>query len=77
MVNIGEIHCTTGPFTRQTVTNGGFKRLESQLSLFDVVRIDHFRGFHDYWSIPADTSDAKAGKWENGPGIDFWNVVAK
>ena len=53
------------------------KRLESQLSLFDVVRIDHFRGFHDYWSIPADTSDAKAGKWENGPGIDFWNVVAK
>ncbi len=53
------------------------KRLESQLRLFDVVRIDHFRGFHDYWSIPKETSDAKAGEWKDGPGIDFWEVVAK
>lgn len=53
------------------------RRLESQLRLFDVVRIDHFRGFHDYWSIPANTSDAKTGEWKDGPGLDFWNVVTK
>ena len=53
------------------------RRLDSQLKLFDVVRIDHFRGFHDFWSIPVETSDAKLGNWKEGPGVDFWNVAQK
>ncbi len=53
------------------------QRLESQLRLFDVVRIDHFRGFHDYWSISTKTTDAKKGEWKDGPGLDFWKVAAK
>lgn len=53
------------------------RRLESQLKFFDVVRIDHFRGFHDYWSIPVETSDAKLGNWKEGPGVDFWDVAQK
>ena len=53
------------------------QRLQSQLRLFDVVRIDHFRGFHDYWSIPTSTKDARKGEWQDGPGLDFWKVVAK
>ena len=52
-------------------------RLSHQLELFDVVRIDHFRGFHDYWSIPDITKDAKLGEWKNGPGMDFWEVIQK
>ena len=55
------------------------KRLDSQLRFFDVVRIDHFRGFHDYWSIPVskkdDIHDAKLGEWKPGPGLDFWEYA--
>ena len=51
------------------------ERLASQLNLFDVVRIDHFRGFHDYWSIPAKTNDARSGAWQKGPGMKFWKVA--
>ncbi len=50
-------------------------RLAVQLKLFDVVRIDHFRGFHDYWSISTKTNDARNGNWKNGPGMKFWEVA--
>ena len=49
--------------------------MEAQLDLFDVVRIDHFRGFNDYWSIDSETKDAKSGTWQNGPGLNFWKVI--
>ncbi len=52
-------------------------RLSGQLELFDVIRIDHFRGFHDYWSIPNDSQDAKLGTWKKGPGLKFWKVAEK
>jgi 4-alpha-glucanotransferase len=44
------------------------QRLRRNLELTDVVRIDHFRGFAGYWSIPADAKDARAGQWVTGPG---------
>ena len=44
------------------------RRIEYMLTLFDGVRIDHFRGFESYWSIPADAKTAKEGKWVKGPG---------
>lgn len=43
-------------------------RIEHALNLFDGVRIDHFRGFEAYWSIPSGAKSAKAGKWAKGPG---------
>lgn len=43
------------------------QRLQQNLSMCDVVRIDHFRGFCGYWSIPADAEDARAGSWRRGP----------
>jgi 4-alpha-glucanotransferase len=52
-------------------------RLAIQLKLFDVVRIDHFRGFHDYWSISTETDDARLGAWCDGPGMKFWEVARK
>lgn len=51
------------------------ERLRANLSLCDIVRIDHFRGFDTYWSIPAKARTAKTGKWEKGPGIDFFKAV--
>ena len=49
-------------------------RLKSQTEIFDVVRIDHFRAFNDYWSIPC-SGNAKQGTWEPGPGLKFWNKI--
>ena len=50
-------------------------RLENQLELFDVIRIDHFRGFNDYWSISAESKNAQCGYWMKGPGIQFWEIT--
>lgn len=49
-------------------------RLKNAALLYDMVRIDHFRGFHTYWSIPAEAKSAMDGHWEKGPGqplVDF------
>ena len=51
------------------------RRLSYMLTLFDGVRIDHFRGFEAYWSIPADAQSAKAGKWVKGPGRNIVDVI--
>ena len=51
------------------------ERLRQNLLLFDVVRIDHFRAFADYWEVPAEEKTAINGKWENTPGVDFFKKV--
>jgi 4-alpha-glucanotransferase len=43
-------------------------RLRRTAELVDLARIDHFRGFVAYWSVPADAADARAGRWRRGPG---------
>lgn len=43
-------------------------RVRSQLQLFDLLRIDHFRGFEAYWEIPASEPTAIAGRWVKAPG---------
>ncbi|MGN8895496.1 4-alpha-glucanotransferase [Flavonifractor sp. HCP28S3_F3] len=53
-----------------------WKRRGAQMArLYDVVRIDHFRAFHTYWSIPADAPDARPGHWEKGPGFDLLDAL--
>lgn len=52
------------------------ERMAWALSMYDAVRIDHFRAFSAYWSIPADEK-ATEGRWEKGPGMDFFNVLKK
>ena len=44
---------------------------------YDVVRIDHFRGFDEYYSIPYGRENARIGEWEKGPGIELFDVVKK
>ncbi len=51
------------------------RRLEYMLTLFDGVRIDHFRGLESYWSIPASAKTAKEGKWVKGPGRPLIDVL--
>lgn len=48
------------------------KRLSFCYDMYDVVRIDHFRGFDEYYSIPYGEATAVNGHWEKGPGIDFF-----
>jgi 4-alpha-glucanotransferase len=43
-------------------------RLTSTLKLVDLVRFDHFRGFYDYWEVPAGAATAETGVWRRGPG---------
>ena len=53
------------------------KRLQYSLEQFDFVRIDHFRGFENYWEIPADADTAKEGQWKEGPGFEFFEEMLK
>ena len=51
------------------------KRLKAAEKLYDVVRIDHFRGFESYWAVPAGDDTARNGKWVKGPGMEFIKAV--
>ena len=53
------------------------KRIEYSFKIYDIVRIDHFRGFEAYWSISAKDKTAVKGHWEKGPGIEFFRVLER
>ena len=53
------------------------KRIKAMSELYDVVRIDHFRGFDSYYAIPAKDKTARNGEWREGPGMDLFNVLEK
>ncbi|MFI5336197.1 MAG: 4-alpha-glucanotransferase [Opitutales bacterium] len=50
-------------------------RLRATFALYDVVRIDHFRGFDAYWRVPFPAANARVGTWETGPGLDLFRVI--
>ena len=52
-------------------------RVRTQLKLVDHLRIDHFRGFEAYWSVPAGDETAENGKWVKGPGEDLFLTLQK
>lgn len=62
------------------IAQDGFRwwieRLRRTFALFDFVRLDHFRGFADYWAIPADAATALGGRWERGPGRALFDAAA-
>lgn len=51
------------------------KRLSAALNMYDIVRIDHFRGFDAFYAIEYGKPDAVEGEWLKGPGSDFFNRV--
>ena len=50
-------------------------RLHATAELADLVRIDHFRGFEAYWSVPAGSETARTGSWEPGPGDAIFDAM--
>lgn len=62
-------------YHRSTGHDWWISRLAYCYQLYDVVRIDHFRGFDEYYSIPYGETTARNGHWEKGPGIEFFRTV--
>jgi 4-alpha-glucanotransferase len=53
------------------------KRMRRNQRLFDLIRLDHFRGFSAYWEVPAKDRSAKNGSWKKGPGADLFKSIRK
>jgi 4-alpha-glucanotransferase len=53
------------------------ERLRRTFSMFDVTRIDHFRGFVAYWAVPEGAADARGGRWRRGPGRAVFDAAAR
>ncbi|MGI6124532.1 MAG: 4-alpha-glucanotransferase [Acetivibrionales bacterium] len=53
------------------------KRIEYAAKLYDTVRIDHFKGFDGFWSVPYGEKTAVNGQWCKGPGIDLFRQIKK
>lgn len=52
------------------------RRIEGAVKLYDVLRIDHFRGFDEYWAVPAGEETARNGQWKPGPGMDLVGLLS-
>ena len=50
-------------------------RIEESFKIYDVLRIDHFKGFSDYWQVDGKADIAKYGSWQPGPGYNLFKVV--
>ncbi|MBQ8228158.1 MAG: 4-alpha-glucanotransferase [Clostridia bacterium] len=52
-------------------------RLGEELSIYDTVRIDHFRGLASFWAVPFGSKTARNGEWKKGPGMKLFNAINK
>lgn len=50
-------------------------RVRQALRVYDIIRLDHFRGFESYWEIPGWAPDATQGSWKPGPGVDLFHAI--
>ena len=53
------------------------RRVEGAGKLFDIIRIDHFRGMESYWAVPYGETTAKNGRWRKGPGMDLVGTLTR
>ncbi len=51
------------------------QRLRKNMELYDLLRLDHFRAFAGYWEVPAGEETAINGKWQRGPGAEFFTIL--
>ena len=63
------------PHHAQTGYDWWIRRIAKCRELYDVIRIDHFRGFDEYFAIPAGSTSAAGGHWEKGPGAGLFDVL--
>ena len=64
-------------YHRETGYDWWMRRISRCYELYDILRIDHFRGFDEYYSIPYGDPTAEFGHWEKGPGYDIFQVMKK
>ena len=50
-------------------------KYQANLELYDIIRLDHFRGYSAYWEVPADEETAENGRWVKGPGMKLFNTL--
>jgi 4-alpha-glucanotransferase len=50
-------------------------RIKANLGFYDIVRLDHFRGFESYWSVPANETTARNGEWVQCPGLELFKSI--
>lgn len=62
-------------YHKETSYDWWIKRVAYSFKLYDVVRVDHFRGFDAYYSIPYGSPTAENGTWKKGPGYDFFREL--
>lgn len=62
-------------YMRETGYEWWVMRMTMALKLYDIVRIDHFRAFADYYVIPAERTDARVGEWRTGPDMALFDVI--
>ena len=62
-------------YHKKTHYDWWMRRIKGQLNMVDYIRVDHFRGFDEYFSIPYGDKDARGGHWEKGPGIDLFRKI--
>ena len=62
---------------KQTGYQWWLERIKKALDMYDWVRIDHFRGFESFWSIPFGSPSAAFGSWRQGPGMDFIHALKR
>ncbi len=60
---------------KQTGYAWWIKRMRSALAIFDIIRMDHFRGFAGYWEVPAGMPTAEVGRWMPGPGASLFQAI--
>lgn len=63
------------PYHKKTGYAWWIQRMQHSQKLFDVVRIDHFRGFDAYYSVPYGDKTAEFGHWEEGPGLELFTAL--
>ncbi len=62
-------------YHRRTGFQWWMNRITHCYRLYDVLRIDHFRGFDEYWAVPYGDATAQGGHWRKGPGIEFFHTM--
>jgi len=60
---------------KETGYSWWIRRLRAASKMYDIVRLDHFRGFESYWAIPYGDKTAINGSWQPGPGMDFISTI--
>lgn len=62
-------------YMKRTGYDWWIRRIRHQCQIYDVLRIDHFRGFESYYAIPWGATDAREGRWRPGPGMELFQAV--